>query len=323
MEQPFTQSYTLLISATGNTGRSVVDGLLSSPTNFAVTSFTRQASIDSQANNIIKTKGVQIVGGDLDGPRELLINQLKGIDVLISCIAWEHLESQIPWIEAAEEAEVKRFVPSEWVGPAPRGIIDIKDKKLDILGVIQRVGLPYTLIDVGCWFQAWVPKVPFGRSDHGHSRYIDHRIVGDGNQKFGLTDMGDIGTFVARMISDTRTLNRRVFVYTEVLSMNEIWDTMTAVSGEVPPKEYVSEAEIHEIIKSCGKRWQEDGDQVDIMDIANYNMGQYRISWCIRGDNTPEYADYLGYLDFGKLFPDFPRGRSLKAFYQQVLTEGS
>lgn len=58
----------------------------------------------------------------------------------------------------------------------------------------------------------------------------------------------------------------------------------------------------------------------NIMDIANFNMEQYRISWCIRGDNTPEYADYLGYLDFWKLFPDFPRGRSLEAFYREIIS---
>lgn len=56
------------------------------------------------------------------------MEQLKTIDILISCITWEHLEQQIPWINAAKEAGVKRFVPSEWVGPAPRGVIDIKDK---------------------------------------------------------------------------------------------------------------------------------------------------------------------------------------------------
>lgn len=101
-------------------------------------------------------------------------------------------------------------MPSEWVGPAPRGLIDIKDKKLDSLGVIQGVGLPYTLIDVKRWFQVWVPKIPSGRSDHAHSNYIDHRIVGHGDQKFGLTDMGDIGRYVAQILLDERTLNRRV-----------------------------------------------------------------------------------------------------------------
>lgn len=41
------------------------------------------------------------------------------------------------------------------------------------------------------------------------------------------------------------------------------------------------------------------------MDTANFNTGQYRSSWCIRGDNTPGYAEYLGYMDFWDLFPDF------------------
>jgi len=32
---------------------------------------------------------------------------------------------------------------------------------------------------------------------------------------------------------------------------------------------------------------------------------QYRYSWGVRGDNTPEHAKYLGYLDAKELYPDF------------------
>ncbi|KAE8378155.1 isoflavone reductase family protein [Aspergillus bertholletiae] len=312
-----------VIGATGQTGRSVVTGLLSSTCDFAVTSFTREGSIDNEANQHLKDKGVRVVGYNLNGPREKLIDQLKGIDVLISCITWEHLEQQIPWIEAAKAANVKRFVPSEWVGPAPQGIIDIKDKKLDILGVIQRARLPYTLIDVGCWFSVFVPEIPSGRSDAGRMPCIDHRIVGDGNQKFALTDLGDVGKYVARIVADPRTVNRHVFAYTEVMSMNDIWHVMAKVSGEEPVKAYVSEAEIHEIIERCRKRLQASSLGLmhpdNVMDTANFNMGQYRISWCIRGDNTPEYADYLGCLDFWKLFPTFPRGKTLETFYREII----
>jgi len=232
-----------------------------------VTSLTRKTSVDSEANRLLAARGVKIVGYDLEDNLELLVSQLKGIDILISCITWEHLADQLLWIEAAKLAGVKRFVPSEWVGPAPRGVVDIKDKviltlsflssslellvtnlytylpvsqKLEILGAIQRAGLPYTLIDVGCWFQVFVPKVPSGRSDHAHSEYIDHRIVEDGNQKFALTDLADVGRYVARIVSDPSTINRRVFAYTELLSMNEIWDVMGKVTGEDPVREYVS-----------------------------------------------------------------------------------
>lgn len=89
----------------------------------------------------------------------------------------------------------------------------------------------------------------------------------------------------------------------------------------------MSEAEIHDITKTSGKKLKESSESAhhpsNTMDTASFNMRQYRISWCIKGDNTPEYADYLGYLDFWKLFPDFPSGRSLEAVYQDVVTESS
>jgi hypothetical protein len=95
-----------------------------------VTSFTRAPSLGSPANLALAAKGAKIVGYDLRSTdaREQLVNLLQGIDILVSCITWEHLEQQILWIEASRRAGVKRFVPSEWVGPAPRGVVDIKDK---------------------------------------------------------------------------------------------------------------------------------------------------------------------------------------------------
>lgn len=33
-------------------------------------------------------------------------------------------------------------------------------------------------------------------------------------------------------------------------------------------------------------------------------MAQYKYSLDIRGDNTPEHAKYLGYLDVKELYPD-------------------
>lgn len=90
----------------------------------------------------------------------------------------------------------------------------------------------------------------------------------------------------------------------------------------------MTEAELHEIIASCRARLKASPEKMahhpkNIMDTANFNMGQYRISWCVRGDNTPEYADYLGYLDFWQLFPEFPRGKRLEEFYREVLGAAS
>lgn len=85
----------------------------------------------------------------------------------------------------------------------------------------------------------------------------------------------------------------------------------------------VSEAEIREIIAKCRTRLEDSPKGAhhpdNIMDTANFNIGQYRISWCVRGDNTPEFAKYLGYLNIWQLYPELVRGRSLKSFFQSVL----
>jgi hypothetical protein len=39
--------------------------------------------------------------------------------------------------------------------------------------------------------------------------------------------------------------------------------------------------------------------------MAQRTIAEYRRSWAIRGDNTPEIAKYLGYLTTRELYPDF------------------
>lgn len=64
-------------------------------------------------------------------------------------------------------------------------------------------------------------------------------IAGDGNVLFALTDVRDIGSYVARIITDSRTLNRMVLAYNEVLSQNQIYDLLERLSGEKLERKYV------------------------------------------------------------------------------------
>lgn len=45
---------------------------------------------------------------------------------------------------------------------------------------------------------------------------------------------------------------------------------------------------------------------------------QYWYSCCVRGDNTPEYAKYLGYLTVKDLYPDM-QYTPLESYAQEVL----
>jgi len=55
-----------------------------------------------------------------------------------------------------------------------------------------------------------------------------------------LTDVSDVGRYVARIIADPRTLNRMVFAYGEVITANQVSDLVEKVSGEKIQRNYVS-----------------------------------------------------------------------------------
>lgn len=88
----------------------------------------------------------------------------------------------------------------------------------------------------------------------------------------------------------------------------------------------MSVQELQDIIANYPQIVAEDHEPVDDARPSqanmNYNMAQFRMSWCVRGDNTPEYAEYLGYLNFWELFPDFPKGKTLETYFRQVVEEG-
>lgn len=46
---------------------------------------------------------------------------------------------------------------------------------------------------------------------------------------------------------------------------------------------------------------------------------QYYYSWGIRGDNTHEYAEYLGYLNSKELYPDF-KPVKFEDFFKDILS---
>lgn len=66
------------------------------------------------------------------------------------------------------------------------------------------------------------------------------RLGADGNVPIALADVGDIGRYVAKVIVDPRTLNKRVFVYNEVFTQNQIYDLIERLTDEKIPRRYVS-----------------------------------------------------------------------------------
>jgi hypothetical protein len=72
---------------------------------------------------------------------------------------------------------------------------------------------------------------------------VAEEIIGGGDIPSALTDMRDIGCYVAKIIIDERTLNKMVFAYNTVITQNQIYNLMEEISGEELERNYVSNAE--------------------------------------------------------------------------------
>jgi hypothetical protein len=57
-------------------------------------------------------------------------------------------------------------------------------------------------------------------------------MIGNGDVKTGITDLRDVGRYVALIVNDERTLNRFVFSFSEVLSQKKVFGMLEKISGE-------------------------------------------------------------------------------------------
>ncbi|KAJ3533614.1 hypothetical protein NM208_g7908 [Fusarium decemcellulare] len=304
-----------IIGSTGQTGSVIVEALLkSTTTQFDVTALTRPSSLQKPEVVELKRKGATIVAANLNGPKAALVQTLTGMDVVISTIYGGSVMDEIPLIDACKGAGVKRYLPCFFATvAAPKGSLLLRDMKEDVLNHIKKVHLPYTVVDVGWWYQVNLPKLPSGRIDYAAMETSDG-IAGDGNTPIAFTDLRDIGNYVARIIADPRTLNRMVFAYNEVHTQNQVYDLLERLSREKLERKYVPAEAIATSIAEI-EATQPAPDSVEFVTLARY---QYWYSCGIRGDNTPEYAAYLGYVTTHELYPDFER-TTFETYAQEVL----
>lgn len=303
-----------IIGATGQTGRSIVDGLLSSETSPSIPpaniiSLTRPTSVSNAANTALSSLGLTIRPFSMTSSHETLVSSLKGVDVLISCMsgAEEQLQ-QIPLANAAKEAGVGRFIPSAWLPVIPPGGVHIfRDLKEQVYAHVKAIGLPFTIVDVGWWYQIAFPKLPSGKINYAMSLPVEE-IYGTGEQKSALTDLRDVGRYVARIVQDDRTINKYVLCYNETRSQLDTIAILESLSGETIPRHFVSlkelEADIAEalpLLQASGMDLRSgEGAIIAFKAVAR----QYVLSWGIRGDNTPEKAKELGYVTSKELWPE-------------------
>ncbi|KAJ7620490.1 hypothetical protein DFH06DRAFT_1285687 [Mycena polygramma] len=307
----------LLLGATGKTGASILHGLLNDPESFDVEALVRPSSVDKPGVKKLEELGVKRRVVDIEGPVDDLVAVLTGVDVFISAIDALGQLAQLRLVTVAKIAGVKRFVPCAFITVAPPGgVMKMRDEKEEVYQEIRKQFLPYTIIDVGYWHQISFPTVPSGRVDYAAPLKPKVEIHAGGTAPNLLTDLRDIGPFVARIIKDPRTLNKSVFTYSDVLSENEIFDLVEEMTGEKIERKYLSADEV--IASRAQAAEAVKANPSNPMAQMMFYLGEYDYSKYVRGDNAPAYGEYLGYLDARKLYPDF-KPITFKEFMGEVL----
>jgi hypothetical protein len=280
-----------------------------------IIALARPASLSNPANVAIRERGVELRALDLSSSEDSIVDALAGIDILISAIGPRAQLAQIPLAFAAKKAGIKRFVPCAWAPIVPVGVHRSRDQKEEVFNLVKRLHVPYTIIDIGWWYQFTLPRLPSGKIDYALTVPMK-TIPGDGHTLTALTDVRDVGKYVARVIKDERTLNAMVFVYNELWSMSRVYDLLEKMSGESVKREFTSTQEFEQQIADADVRLNKDPD--DVAARQQKVIAQYYLSTFIRGENTPEFARYLGYLDGKQLYPDV-KFNTFESYVEEVL----
>lgn len=105
---------------------------------------------------------------------------------------------------------------------------------------IQKICLPYTYLDAGWWYDIAIPQPPSQSGENPSATFLQGKLGADGNVPVAVAEITDIGRYVAKVIADPRTLNKRVFVYNETYTQNQLYDLVEKLTGTKIPRSYVS-----------------------------------------------------------------------------------
>ncbi|KAH8901606.1 NAD(P)-binding protein [Thozetella sp. PMI_491] len=169
--------------------------------------------------------GVKVARVDYSS-RESIINALRGQDVVISTVASEAIRDQRPFIDAAIEAGVKRFIPSDF------GTFNTDPKAQEVLGFLKPFRsiqdylaekaeegvLEYTVFSNGGFLDLVLSMGLFVDFQTRTARLFD-----DGRHKVSITSEVTVAKAIASSLAQPEaSKNRIIFIHDTVSSQAKI-----------------------------------------------------------------------------------------------------
>ncbi|KAJ5923592.1 hypothetical protein N7454_008837 [Penicillium verhagenii] len=218
-----------IAGGSGSLGGPIIESLLLS--GFEVTALVRagKQSPSSSFPASVNTATVDYTS------HESLVVALRGIDAVISVLSGPGLDFQPALLDAAIEAGVSRFLPSEFGAntyipltseiPIFQGKVAFQKSMQQKLA--QHPSLSYTLIVHGPLFDFCLAGGLFGDVQKREMTIYD-----GGDNKFSSTCLADLGTVVVGVLRNPeQTKNRAIFVEGANLTQNKLLASLEKVTG--------------------------------------------------------------------------------------------
>ncbi len=163
-----------------------------------------------KAVDALKEEGATLVEGTIEDTASVE-RACRGMDAVISCVNGPPLSHQVALASAAKKAGARRFVPSEFgvdVILTPKGSCLLFDWKRDLHQPLQKTGIAVTYVYANGFFPFWAASL--GQLGLQAPPEKEVEILGEGNVKMALLDMGDIAAYTVLMLDEPKTENREV-----------------------------------------------------------------------------------------------------------------
>jgi len=231
----------MVFGATSHLGMLFVDELLRDST-FTVMAFAKPKHKEHKEHGehllAYESREAKVIYGSLDD--DDLIDKLRGVDVIISCLSGPALKEQLKIVKAAKEAGVRRFIPSEYGVtaeiPENSSTHPFWSVKAEVFNAIKDAGLEYTLFTNGVFVD--IEGLPWSEPE----KIVEEdkiRVPGDGEALVSWTHRRDLAKFIVASLHKPEISKNRVLTFVgDVKSWNQILDAMEAHSDKKVKRVY-------------------------------------------------------------------------------------
>jgi len=294
----------LIVGATGHLGRELVSACRQQ--NAEVHALVRPATRrDAARMRPLEDASATIHEGDLTDEGSLR-RACGAVDVVISAVGGMQIGDEARLVEAAKEAGVQRFVPSDFgLDPAAAGpgSCVLFDAKKAVQDSVKAAGIPYTFIHANAFFSYWAFSLGDLSRLGGKVPPDEVNVYGDGNVMGALNSVPDIATVTVRAVHDPRMRNQEIHIRANTITQNLLIALWQTASGRTVARTGVPAAALEQII--AGATTPEQG-------MALIGAQLHRSLW-VRGDSVKRVP---GALEATEVYPDMTFQTIEQAFAQ-------